>query len=836
NDRPKRLLDEEVGGETTSGIVLVIVNFCSKMDFLKGSRRDTLKCFCFRSIKLEFCNDCVIQVDETRYLLHKWETYAIGGSGNPTIKNQGDQCTAIADSNANEDFLLLVYGHTTSKMDAEDNTVIHLHRYHLLQVYIIRFGMTKSMSADEDEENKARLARAQAVNCFHINLKLSTMDYFGPSHSVDSADRDKSSCSGSLSVLYKDQTKEFLWIKISLLRPRVSFSGELRYLTSLWVSRNEEPRDELNRAENKKDKIRAALKLLTFREERVLVQFWSSLDVGKHQLLTSIDQPFGLGIIDEGLYSYRRDSERNVFLVDKDHAEEDISPLARVFRQGLPEWTSDLNNYKPEDFPQQECAIRCNLHGYLALPVFDSTTNLCVGVIELLMSSKTTDYAFEVQQVHEALKTQNLTSPKVFDFATPNVPSEQRQIELDILCGILRTACDSHGLPLAQAWAVSPAASFVSQDKVIEKTCSSFDTKCIGKVCMSTTALPFHVRDMGMWPFRDACKEHHLDMSRSFVGKALLARGSSYCQDVTELTEEEYPLFFLPSYMKDGSYVPYLVQTLKQKVEDASGFELGEISSPAEVTGPPRDASFLSFSIKPPIYHRKTTQTIWTDNIYMVGSREIENATLYSIVTNQETSDITTIAGLKSKTLKRGRKRKIDSLTMEAVKEHVGKPISQAAESFGVSRSTVKRFCRENEVVSQRSSQRSSSRWSAIRVVVLFVLRVKRLSCSGKQLSYGQHSYLPSKPDPIYQVAQLTVKATFKGDMIKFKFPISSGLLELENEVAQRLDFIGKRLMIKYKDEENDWLRITCDDDLHNLPEFLASHTTIRLLVELASN
>ncbi|GJX10288.1 NIN-like protein [Tanacetum coccineum] len=631
----------------------------------------------------------------------------------------------------------------------------------------------------------------------------------------------------------KIRQKKFLWIKISLLRPRVSFSGELRYLTSLWVSRNEEPRDELNRAENKKEKIRAALKLLTFREEHVLVQFWSPRVVGKHQLLTTADQPFGLGVIDEELCSYRRDSEQIVFLVDKDDEEEDISPPARVFRRGLPEWTSDLTNYRPKDFLQQECAICCNLHGYLALPVFDSTTGFCVGVIELLMSSTNTTNAFEVQQVHKALKTQNLTSPKVFDFATPNVPSEQRQIELDILCGILRTACDSHGLPLAQAWAVSPAASFVSQDKVIEKTCSSFDTKCIGKVCMSTTALPFHVRDMGMWPFRDACKEHHLDMSRSFVGKALLARGSSYCQDVTELTEEEYPLvrnahmykitscfaiflhslegndeyvleFFLPSYMKDGSYVPYLVQTLKQKVEDASGFELGEISSPAEVTGPPRDASFLSFSIKPQFVQvsavtmantlefgmdssyseqvlgnvvktdsadvqsqcssRENYPNDMTDNINMVGSREIENATLYSIVTNQETSDITTIAGLKSKTLKRGRKRKIDSLTMEAVKEHVGKPISQAAESFGVSRSTLKRFCRENgisswpkpnqnkktshvtdpkmsqEVVSQRSSQRSSSRWSAIRVVVLFVLRVKRLSCSGKQLSYGQHS------------------------------------------------------------------------------------------------
>lgn len=106
--------------------------------------------------------------------------------------------------------------------------------------------------------------------------------------------------------------------------------------------------------------------------------------------------------------------------------------------------------------------------------------------------------------------------------STIQVPSEQRQIELD-MWGILKTVCDIHSLPLAQAWAVAPSTSFVSQDKAIEKTCSSFDTKCIGKVCMSTTALPFHVGDTGMWPFREACIEHHLDMSRSFVGKALLA-------------------------------------------------------------------------------------------------------------------------------------------------------------------------------------------------------------------------------------------------------------------------------------------------------------------------
>ena len=174
---------------------------------------------------------------------------------------------------------------------------------------------------------------------------------------------------------------------------------------------------------------------------------------------------------------------------------------------------------------------------------------------------------------------------------------------------------------------------------------------------------------------------------------------------------------------------------------------------------------------------------------------------------------------------------------------------------FTVSRSTLKRFCRENGLtswpkpsqgkkqshatnpkLSQQCLQRSSSPWFAIRLAVLFVVRVNRLSSSRRQMSYSEHSYLPSKSDTKYQVAQLIVKATFKGDMIKFRFPISSGLLEMENEVAQRLDLKGERLSIKYKDDENDLLLITCDDDLHSLPEFLATNTTIKLLVDLASN
>ncbi|GKE27524.1 hypothetical protein Tco_1442908, partial [Tanacetum coccineum] len=166
-----------------------------------------------------------------------------------------------------------------------------------------------------------------------------------------------------------------------------------------------------------------ALKLLTFREQRVVVQFWSPRVVGQHQLLTTIDQPFGLGVHhDESLLSYRRASQHNLYVVDKDYDEVDLSPPARVFMLGLSEWSSDLTNYLSKHFPQQECAIRCNLHGYLVLPVFDSTTRLCVGTLELLASSKYTSFDYEVQQFETALKTQKLTCLQVLDDPASNSP------------------------------------------------------------------------------------------------------------------------------------------------------------------------------------------------------------------------------------------------------------------------------------------------------------------------------------------------------------------------------------------------------------------------------
>ena len=122
------------------------------------------------------------------------------------------------------------------------------------------------------------------------------------------------------------------------------------------------------------------------------------------------------------------------------------------------------------------------------------------------------------------------------------VSSELRLNELEKIFSILKVVCDTHKLPLAQTWAVSPTSTVVSHEKVLQKCCSSFDTKCIGKICISTAGLPFHVRDLRKWKFREESVKQHLHKSEGIVGRALASRGSYFCADVTQINKEEFPL------------------------------------------------------------------------------------------------------------------------------------------------------------------------------------------------------------------------------------------------------------------------------------------------------
>ncbi|PWA52183.1 NIN-like protein [Artemisia annua] len=727
------------------------------------------------------------------------------------------------------------------------------------------------------------------------------MDLCPHIQSVDSSDESKTSGFASDSDM-----------KLALDISTPVVPSESRYLTRLMVYGN---KDELSRSEwsqstttngfelrtdnidphNKiiQDKIRAALKLLTFREQHVLVQFWSPRVAGKHQLLTSIDQPFGLGVLDERLLLYRKDSVHSSFVVDMNDEDEDSSPIARVFRRGLPEWTSDVTNYLPKDFPQQECAIRCNLNGYLALPVFDSDTRSCVGVIELFTSSKYSSFAYEVQQVESALKTTKLTTAQAFDSPNINVHYEQRQNELQRILSILKAVCETHQLPLAQTWAVSPPSGFASHEEILKMTY------------------------LGLWSFRKACREQHVDKACGLVGRALLSCGSCFCGNVTKLSEEEYPLVHNAQMSgDDGKHVHNLVQTLKENIEIAYGFELGDTSS-IQVVGPPTEASLFLYTdpqrtINSCITTAKTNilETVSSDSESFVGDvaktnstyivnqlpskQELFNNNGATMITSTEILSLDDIerdnvnvackkdndnvmydhdvsmhmtnVGEKSNSLKQGSKRKLYSLTMEAAEKHVGKPTDEAANSLGGKSSYL---------------QRTSIEQFGLSSVVFLLLRIKRWSClskhhefSGKWWLCGKHSYLPFKLDSVYQVAQVLLSLKrwrnrkssmhaihnrdhptvfesienpkYKPNIIKPYCYVNWKLAESSLVYASPKHTVAsvisdakksKRLFLKYRDEDDDLILLACDADLRSLLRSSTSNNSvIKLIIALADD
>jgi hypothetical protein len=85
------------------------------------------------------------------------------------------------------------------------------------------------------------------------------------------------------------------------------------------------------------------------------------------------------------------------------------------------------------------------------------------------------------------------------------------------------------------------------------------------------------------------------------------------------------------------------------------------------------------------------------------------------------------------------------------------------------------------------------------------------------------------------EMNSVTIKATFREDIIRFRLSLSSGILELKEEVAKRLKFEMGTFDIKYLDDDNEWVLIACDADLQECIDISRSSTAskiIRLLVQ----
>ncbi|KAM7502867.1 hypothetical protein LguiB_001771 [Lonicera macranthoides] len=161
---------------------------------------------------------------------------------------------------------------------------------------------------------------------------------------------------------------------------------------------------------------------------------------------------------------------------------------------------------------------------------------------------------------------------------------------------------------------------------------------------------------------------------------------------------------------------------------------------------------------------------------------------------------------------KRGRPTGVSStISLEQLQQQFGKTLQEAADSFNVSLSTLKRVTRGYEI----------SPWPGPKKNNRVVKKAKNCITSSepdrKKLEATEATNaIQTAPPPAAESAMLTFMAYFGGDSIlRFELPSKLKMVDVKQQVAKRLKLKIGSFNISYRDEdEGEWVLITCDVDL----------------------
>ncbi|XP_016440593.2 uncharacterized protein LOC107766340 isoform X4 [Nicotiana tabacum] len=182
-------------------------------------------------------------------------------------------------------------------------------------------------------------------------------------------------------------------------------------------------------------------------------------------------------------------------------------------------------------------------------------------------------------------------------------------------------------------------------------------------------------------------------------------------------------------------------------------------------------------------------------------------------------------------------------ITLEVLKQHFGKKLTDAANSLGVARTTLKRICRDYEIYRWPRVKSRKHNCSLSQAELLQVVDRQPSDSGPRHQQYvdfspgsGPKSATNSKELHVTMQSEnfISVKVTYGNRTVRFPLSFSSGKRDLEEEVEKRIKLVGNS-SIRYEDEEKDFILITCDSDLHYAMHTLRSlgRTIIKMLVEI---
>ncbi|CAN6886694.1 unnamed protein product [Brassica oleracea] len=685
-------------------------------------------------------------------------------------------------------------------------------------------------------------------------------------------------------------------------------------------------------------------------ERGSLIQLWVPVNRGGKRVLTTKEQPFSHDPMCQRLANYREISVNYHFSAEQDDSKALAGLPGRVFLGKLPEWTPDVRFFKSEEYPRVQHAQDCDVRGTLAIPVFEQGSKICLGVIEVVMTTEMVKLKPELESICRALQAVDLRSTEL------PVPPSLKGCDLSYkaalpeIRNLLRCACETHKLPLAQTW-----VSCLQQSK---SGCRHNDENYIH--CVSTIDEACYLGDPTVREFQEACSEHHLLKGQGVAGQAFLTNGPCFSPDVANYKKSEYPLshhanmfglhgavairlrcihtgdadfvleFFLPKDCDNMgeqrkmlnalstimAHVPRSLRTVTDKELE----EESEVVEREEVVTPKVENT--------PELHHSNPQNL---GLVFDGGDKLPNDGFglkrgydYTRDANINESNTFTIGGFNSMAEKK-RTKADKTITLDVLRQYFAGSLKDAAKSIGVCPTTLKRICRQHGIQRwpSRKIKKVGHSLQKIQRVIDSVEGVSGplpigsfyanfpnlepsqqaktsppppppppLQLSKSPVSQYSHSSSssqccssetqlnssatahPSQGDTFRKVSSevdlqssvltlsslenipqgqgthllssssqdddfLRIKVSYGEENIRFRMKNSRRLSDLLWEIGKRFSIEDmSRYDLKYLDEDNEWVLLTCDEDVEECVDVCRttpSHT-IKLLLHASSH